>query len=66
MLLTVDLSWKSFSEPETTDYSSEAKEALRAIYKITMDLSIIPSYRTSLCIMFDHHNTKKWAIIIDL
>ena len=36
--VTVDLSWKSFSNPETTDYSSEAKEALRAIYKISIPL----------------------------
>ena len=35
-------------------------------FSLTMDLSIIPSYRTSLCIMFDKYNTKNWAIIIDL
>ena len=35
-------------------------------FSLTMDLSIIPSYRTSLCSMFDKHNAKNWAIIIDL
>ena len=29
--VTINLSRESFSNPETTDYSSEAKEALRAI-----------------------------------
>ena len=36
--VSVDLSEKSFRNPENTDYSSEAKEALRAIYKISIKL----------------------------
>ena len=36
--VTVDLSEKSFRNPETTDYSPKAKEALRAIYTISKPL----------------------------
>ena len=36
--VSVDLGEKSFSNPETTDYSPEAKEALRAIYTISKPL----------------------------
>ena len=36
--VTVDLGEESFSNPETTDYSSEAKEALRAIHQISIPL----------------------------
>ena len=37
--VSVDLGEKSFrNHPETTDYSSEAKKALRAIYKISIPL----------------------------
>ena len=36
--VTVDISRESFSNPETTDYSSEAKEALRAIHQISKPL----------------------------
>ena len=36
--VTVDLGFQSFSNPETTNYSSEAKEALRAIYEISIQL----------------------------
>ena len=36
--VTVDLGRESFSNPETTDYSSEAKGALRAIYRIAVPL----------------------------
>ena len=37
--VTVDLSLESFRNPETTDYSPKAKEALRAIHKISIPLS---------------------------
>ena len=36
--VSVDLGEKSFSNPETTDYSPKAKEALRAIYTISNPL----------------------------
>ena len=36
--VTVDLGRESFSNPETTDCSSEAKEALRAIHQISKPL----------------------------
>ena len=36
--VTADLGRESFSNPETTDYSSEAKEALRAIHQISIPL----------------------------
>jgi hypothetical protein len=35
-------------------------------FSLTMDLSSMQSYRISLHIMFDKHNTKNWAITIDL
>ena len=36
--VSVDLGEKSFRNPENTDCSSEAKEALRAIYQISFPL----------------------------
>ena len=36
------------------------------IFLITTDLSTTPSYRATLSVMFDKHNTKNCSIIIVL